>query len=284
MKRRLIFLCISVLAFSIFTASAQEDFSKIGFRNRAAGLQAVYNYLQSIGKEDCVKGWWLFNEASGNPIDQTVNNNDLIPSGSPIYLQADYLELPKAIKFNKSSSDHFKILPDEQTWLDMGTDKDLVILVIFKSNTNTDHQTFVCRYGEGRYELRIYYPPGVLWSFLQGISGNTGALTGPTNITDGNWHLGQLRVDRDSTTGMYMYLDGAREGGIKDPTGIGDMTGSVDFYVGTANGSSCFMDGWVSEIMVLMGNLPAIVLSDAFALWAYNQALGYPLNLPKKIN
>lgn len=283
MRKSLIILCVLVMTFSLFESSAQDYFSKINLKNRVAGFQAIYNSLQSQGQTGLIKGWWRFDEASGNLIDYSGNNNALTPSGSPTYRQADYLGLARAILFDKTNPDYFKILAAEQTGLDMGTDKDLIILVIFKSSTNTDHQSFVSRYGTGRYELRIYYPNGCLWSFLAGAGGNTGALIGPIDVTDGNWHLAELRVDRDSSTGMYMFLDGEREGGTKDPTGVGDMTDAVPLWIGATNDSTCFMDGCIAEVMVMVDNLPDYVLSDDFALFAYNQALGYPLNLPRKI-
>lgn len=95
-----------------------SDYSPYPLLNRKSGLQAVWNYLQSKGQTSLCKAWWLFNEASGNLIDQTANNNDLTASGTPTYRQADYLGLSRAIAFD-GTTDYFSIADGAQTGLDL---------------------------------------------------------------------------------------------------------------------------------------------------------------------
>ncbi len=58
----------------------------------------------------------------------------------------------------------------------------------------------------------------VKFSFHDG-TGSTIIVTGETAIDDGDWHHILVQVDRDSTTGMQIYVDGETDGDANDPTG-----------------------------------------------------------------
>jgi len=122
MRRWLIFLCILSILLIPFAGQidGQEkgELSKIGLRNRTAGFQAIWNYLQSQGQTSYVKGWWRFDEASGNLIDLSGNSNTLTANGTPSYQQADYLNLGRAITFD-GATDYFSIADGDQTGLDL---------------------------------------------------------------------------------------------------------------------------------------------------------------------
>ena len=283
MRKSLIILCILIMAFSLFGISAQEDFSKIGLRNRAAGLQAVYNYLQSIGKEDCVKGWWRFEIASGNLPDELGVNN-LTPAGTPTYQQPDYLGLGRAITFN-GTTDYFSITNAAQTGLNLGIN-DALILVVAKVSTDvTSARPFVAKYVDDnyRYDFYIDVTTGKLrWRI--GDDTNSAGLISDNAHNDNKFHLFQANLDRDSVVGMDVFVDGQSDLAVKtNPTAVGDLDNVADFNVGLL-AAAFYMKGSVAEIMFISASDLSDILTDAFALFAYNQALGYPLNLPKKIN
>lgn len=60
---------------------------------------------------------------------------------------------------------------------------------------------------------------------------------------------------------------------------IGDVSNTSDVYMGCVGGTTKFGNGSIAEVMVLVG-AQLDILTDEFALFAYNQALGYPLSLP----
>lgn len=122
--------------------------------------------------------------------------------------------------------------------------------------------------GDDGYILEI--TSGGLVKFTMGDGSTDTPITGATDITDG-WHYIAVTCDRDSTTGLNLYVDGVADATAVDPTssnGQCDGTGTNLTSTGTANGNI-----YVSNIGIYKG----AALTAATLLANYNSGIGLKL-------
>lgn len=108
-----------------------------------------------------------------------------------------------------------------------------------------------------------------LVKFTAHDSSDTATITGATAVDDGEWHHIVISVDRDSTTGMQIYIDGAADATAVDPT---DLALTLD------GGTTIVMTGVNSED-IYISTVGIYIGSDAFltaseVVTRYNSGIG----------
>jgi len=98
---------------------------------------------------------------------------------------------------------------------------------------------------------------------------HTATITGTTAIDDGEWHQIVCVVDRDSATGMQIYVDGLADATAVDPTAVtADMDGGTTVVL-TGVDNEVF---YISTIGLYIGT--SGLLSAATILSNYNLGIG----------
>lgn len=135
-----------------------------------------------------------------------------------------------------------------------------------------NHPAFA--FGTGDFSLEIWFradasgsgiqrlisKQAATWFFLRllgngtvGFSINDGAternVAGTTNLRDDRWHHVVVTVDRDSATGLGIFLDG-NEHAAASAIGVGDISNNVDINIGRYDGGLEYFRGNIGEIRI----------------------------------
>ncbi len=128
--------------------------------------------------------------------------------------------------------------------LDLGTD-DVTVLAIVKYSAATQPDEwggvhFGAIAGKGHldgagrgYGLSVNNANRIYWQVRN--QANNFAVASDNALNDGQYHMAVGVCDRDSTTGVRLYIDGLRQAATNDPTSIdgNDLSGSRAFAVGS---------------------------------------------------
>jgi len=187
-------------------------------------------------------GCWLFNEGAGRTVRDTSGRGCHGSfSGAPAWAPSEFGD---AIEFD-----------GDDDWLDMGnrlnqgTD-DITVCAIVKHSA--DHQPDnwfgTCQgaiVGKGAFDsngkgygLCVNTEHGISWEVRD--QGSSYAVASDEALNDGRYHTVVAVCDRDSTTGLRLYIDGVRQAGTADPTPIDghDLTGLRAFGIGSRQAES----------------------------------------------
>lgn len=182
-------------------------------------------------------GCWLFNEASGRVVhDASGHHHNGDFSGGPLWSCGPF---GRAISFD--GSDDWISMGD---CLDLGTD-DVTMFAIVKYSAATQPDEwggvhFGAIAGKGHldgagrgYGLSVNNANQIYWQVRNQASNFTVASDNALN--DGQYHMAVGVCDRDSTTGMRLYIDGLRQAATDNPTSINgnDLSGSRAFAIGS---------------------------------------------------
>lgn len=127
------------------------------------------------------------------------------------------------------------IVDASQAGLNMGLSDFMVEGWIKASTTGTGNQRIVSKDSTQLYFMRLNGSDGYLLAHISDGS-NTSTATGISDLRDGKRHYIVLIVDRSSSTGMQLYLDGSTHGSAANPTSVGTLDNGDDFHVGVRTG------------------------------------------------
>gem|GEM_PF-556568 len=185
-------------------------------------------------------GCWRFNEASGRVVhDASGHHHNGDFSGGPLWSCGPF---GRAISFD--GSDDWISTGD---CLDLGTD-DVTMLAVVKYSAAAQpdewggvHFGVIAGKGHldgaGRgYGLSVNNANQIYWQVRNQASNFT--VPSDNALNDGQYHMAVGVCDRDSTTGMRLYIDGLRQTATNDPTPIdgNDLSGSRAFAIGSRQG------------------------------------------------
>ncbi|MBN2128369.1 MAG: LamG domain-containing protein [Sedimentisphaerales bacterium] len=182
-------------------------------------------------------GGWLFNEGAGRTVhDGSGHGAHGSFSGEPTWTAGRF---GGAIEFGG-----YNDWLDMGDRLDQGTD-DITVCAIVKYSASSQpddwfgtrlgaiagkgHQDY---YGKG-YGLCVDTDNKICWEVHDQSTGYT--VTSDSALNDGRCHTVIGVCDRDSSTGLRLYVDGLRQSATADPTAIAghDLSGSRAFAVGS---------------------------------------------------
>jgi len=164
---------------------------------------------------------------------------------------------------------------DTGTSYDWGTaaaDGDFTLEVWLKITTTSAIADLVVRGDETSdgWALAITSAGKATFSMDDANIASTLTITGNTSINNGDWHQVVVTVDRDSTTGFNLYVDGETDATAIDPTGLTHtMDGGTDIVVTGTNSDSYNIAGLGMWIGAEGGCLTA-----AQVLARYNGGIG----------
>ena len=99
---------------------------------------------------------------------------------------------------------------------------------------------------------------------------NTATITGTTVLDDGEWHHIACSVDRDSATGMQIYVDGEADATAVDPTTVTAAINAGDDIVITGDDAVTF---YISTMGFYMGD--GAYFTPTEARERYNSGIGH---------
>lgn len=181
-------------------------------------------------------GCWLLNEGAGATAhDTSGHRHNGTFSGAPTWSQGPF---GRAVEFD--GADDWIAMGD---CLDLGTD-DITVLALVRYNAASQPDVWSeSHYGAiaGRGYLSASKGYGLLvdpsnrigWQVRNGASAFTVASDAALN--DGLWHLAIGVWDRDSATGVRLYVDGVRQTATADATALDgiDIAGTRAFAIGS---------------------------------------------------
>ena len=198
---------------------------------------------------------WKFEESTGDVTNTTATTTDLdgTVQGTGA-LRGQSGQFGSSIYFTGAS--YVSISNDDP--LDFSTTRDFTIQAWIKATSTAVNSAVVTKYAGGTapgYFIDIQ-TGGVVRALIRDGSGTGSAenvaITGATNVLDGNWHHIAARFDRGGN--MTLYVDG-----VSDATAvsISTITGSVSnanaFAIGARAGGANFFSGYIDEVSVSEG-------------------------------
>lgn len=151
---------------------------------------------------------------------------------------------------NKASNGDFTV----EMWLQTAADIDNIATLLVRGNEASDGWKLEIASGKAKF------------SWHDG-SNSTIAITGDTDVDDGSWHLITVTIDRSSSTGMNIYVDGASDATAVDPTGnTAAMTGGTTVVSTGVAAGTYYMSAFALYI--------DSTLSAATVLSNYNSGIG----------
>lgn len=108
-----------------------------------------------------------------------------------------------------------------------------------------------------------------LVKFTAHDSSDSATITGATAVDDGEWHHIVISVDRDSTTGMQIYVDGEADATAVDPT---DLALTLDYNTTIVMTGVASEDIYISTVGIYIGS--DAFLSASEVVTRYNSGIG----------
>lgn len=108
-----------------------------------------------------------------------------------------------------------------------------------------------------------------LVKFTAHDSSDSATITGATAVDDGEWHHIVISVDRDSTTGMQIYIDGEADATAVDPT---DLALTLDYNTTIVMTGVASEDIYISTVGIYIGS--DAFLSASEVITRYNSGIG----------
>jgi hypothetical protein len=185
-------------------------------------------------------GCWLLNEGTGRVVrDLSGRHYDGSFSGGPLWAPGAF---GAAVEFD-GTDDWISM----GNCLDLGTD-DVTVLALVQYSAADQPEQWAGEHlagivGKGYlaaisgYGLSIGANNRICWQVR-----NQGTVFGTASnsaLNDGQWHMAIAVCDRDSATGVRLYIDGVRQDTTADPTSIAgiDITSPAVFAIGSRQDS-----------------------------------------------
>ncbi|MCX5647018.1 MAG: hypothetical protein NTZ17_20405 [Phycisphaerae bacterium] len=233
---------------------------------------------------DHLAGCWLLNEGAGQVVrDISGQRHDGSFSGHPAWTPGAF---GPAVEFD-GNDDWIGM----GNCLNLGTD-DVTLLALVQygpadqpEQWQGDHIAAIAGKGyltpSGGYGLSIGAGNKICWQVRN--QSTVFNVASDSTLNDGLWHVAVAVCDRDSATGMRLYIDGVRQSATADPTSVAgiDVTDPAAFAIGSRQDTSMV---WAWDFL---GRVAAVcvwkcVLTEAqigqlqrepFALFARRRAL-----------
>ena len=191
--------------------------------------------------------WHL--EESGNPyLDASSNDNDSVGGTYPTQVDG---KVGKGQDFDKGSSEYIQIANSASLMFD--EDDDMTVSVWLKGESFVADWIIWCRGEDNQgYHLVIPTYEEYAWArfYIQDNEAHGKTYDNDlTNFIPGTWYHVVARIDRDSSTGFQIAVNGEFNEGT-DPTGVGNLSHSNPLYLGCKLGVQNFFNGILDEIRI----------------------------------
>ncbi len=206
---------------------------------------------------DRLAGCWLLNEGAGRAVrDVSGARHDGSFSGGPLWMPS---AVGPAVAFDGNDD-----------WISMGNclnlgTEDVTVLALVQYSAVNQPEQWQGVYmgaiaGKGHlgpsngYGVSVYGGNKIYWQVR-----NQSTVLGVTSdnaLNDGRWHTAIGVCERESATGLRLYIDGVRQSATADPTGLAgiNITDTVAFAIGSRQDSSlawmCDFLGGVAAVCV----------------------------------
>jgi hypothetical protein len=111
------------------------------------------------------------------------------------------------------------------------------------------YRSFLRKGGSWTTNMYLFgmYDDGDLFVRIGDSAGISTGHRGSTSLIDGQWHYVVTTIDRDSITGIRLYVDGVAETGTSNPTSIGSV---MDVANNLSIGSAYIFNGSIDEVRI----------------------------------
>lgn len=178
-----------------------------------------------------------------------------------------YFLRQNAVAFTNSDT---LTIPDNSTDLDWDTlanDGDFAVEMWLQTAADIDNiATLLVRGDETSDGWKLEIASGKA-KFTFHDSSDTATITGDTDVDDGSWHFIVATVDRDSATGLNIYVDGSSDATAVDPTSVLLAMDGGTTVVSTGVAAGTY---YMSALALYIDN----TLSAATVLSNYNSGIG----------
>jgi hypothetical protein len=201
----------------------------------AAGINPAHSLANHLA------GCWLLNEGAGQVVhDLSGQRHDGSFSGGPVWLPGAF---GPAVEF-----DGYDDWISMGNCLNLGTDDVTVLALVQYSAADQPEQWegehIAAIAGKGYlgpssgYGLSIGAGNKICWQVRN--QGTAVSVASNIALNDGQWHVAAAVCDRDSSTGVRLYIDGVQQSATADPTSIAgiDIADSTAFAIGSRQDTS----------------------------------------------
>ena len=259
-------------------AGAQDLYMYYGNSTAANGRKNDFFADGTLGVG--LKGYWKFDEASADTCADGANDscdsalaNDGTWNGNATTTTTSKLG-GRAMTFD-GNGDYVNILSNAAH--NFGTTADFTLSAWIKTTTNNDGRIIGkwndTHPGNAGYAMRVSNI-----SRIQPVIDDGTTIAYSTNTStyyDGSWHLLSITVDRDSSTGLKTYLDGALLSTTADPRTVGNIDNAFDVRIGNSQNNGYNFNGQIDDVRMYKR---ALSVSELTLL--YNNGNGQEIQVP----
>ncbi|MEO1083699.1 MAG: LamG domain-containing protein [Acidobacteriota bacterium] len=193
--------------------------------------------------------WYTFDHQSPDGYPDAAGYNFAYAHNGPVVTPG---KVSNAVHFD-GVDDYLRVLDSDA--VDFGTaDFSIVLWLRTNSQLGVEHLLSKIAFGGAGdqdnvgYSLRKTSVPGFTMS---GGVGFHASATGQTTVSDGEWHLLVVTVDRDQSNGLTLYVDGVPTVSGPAVSQQASISNSVDLIIGAHNPlQSLFFGGYLDELQI----------------------------------
>jgi len=164
-----------------------------------------------------------------------------------------------------------------------GTDDRIVIAHHSAFNFGTNDfslETWIRASSSGGAIQRLISKQSAAWFFFRLIGGKTTlsikdgtneqSVTGSSDLRDDIWHHLAVTVDRDSSTGLMLSVDGEIDV-VDDATGVGSISNTTDLQIARFSGGAEYFKGAIGEARMYRRLLTPLEMKNNYMAtkWRY---------------
>ena len=231
--------------------AAGQNIDSLNFGNR--------RLLECVAPPDSMMGWWTgdgtANDISGNNNHGTLQGGAAYGSGKvanafTVMNAADYVTVPDHASLNFGTL-NFSI----DAWVKT-TDVSNVLNIVDKRTGSSSNPV----------GYSLFIAAGKLAFQMGDGQATMNHSSSAPSISDGNWHLVAVTVDRKSTTGGKLYVDGILFFTFDPTSRPGSITNTAALFIGQRHISSATQfRGQIDEVELFNSVLPADEIFSIFA-------------------
>lgn len=206
------------------------------------------------------RAWWKFDELSGNTAIDSIGNNNGSLSNGPLRVNGI---VGGALDFDGSND---SVVVSDNNALDFGTGDFSIeawirtadnngIIVSKRQRLNSGRYLgYLFMVHNGRLLLQLADPEASFLNYLSNAS-----------VNDNNWHHVAVTVDRNSSSGGRMYVDGQLVYQFNPRSRDGNLNNSSPLTIGrVSDGQNNFFDGQIDEVTLYSRMLSANQINGIF--------------------